>query len=178
MPTPASLTPSTQTPYLTPAEFLKRYDARSIGDRVKDDGTRADPTALLTDANLQALINQASGMFESAILKGNRYVVADLQALLTASPANVAVDYIRGVVADLTLWLIYNRRPSADRPVPKQCELALTVLEQLSAGYRIFGLQEKMNAALRVPIVNPLTGVVAPRSFDPITSRASRIFPE
>ena len=42
----------TVTSYANGTDFLARYDARLIGDLVRDDGTRENPATLPTNTNL------------------------------------------------------------------------------------------------------------------------------
>ena len=167
MPTPLT----SATPYCSATDFVKRYDVRSIGDRLGDVGIRVDATSVLTDTNLAALLLQASGMVEEACLRGRRYTPTDLQSLTGSG-----LERLRGLVADLALWLIYNRRPDPTRPIPSQCQTASNTLELLASGYRIFSLGEHADAGKEIKVISPTTGEVSPRSSLPLTQRASRLF--
>jgi len=167
------------TSYCSAAEFVKRYDVRSIGDRLGDTGVRVDATSALTDPNLAVLLRQASGMVEEACFRGRRYTPDDLTTLLlsgTPPGTSAGADRLRGLVADLTLWLVYNRRPDPTRPIPSQCQLAHNTLELLATGYRIFSLSEFADAGKEIKVINPTIGEVSPRSSLPLTERANRLF--
>jgi hypothetical protein len=104
-----SLTPLTSpTPYLTPAQFLTRYDQRFIGELCSDSGSPVSPANLLTDPNLAAALADASSFFESCVRVGGRYEPADLNALLAAG--GVGGNLIQRLVADLTLQYLRRRR--------------------------------------------------------------------
>jgi phage gp36-like protein len=128
---------SNASSYASGADFLQRYDARTIAQLVRDDSTQETIGSLPNDANLLTALQDASGMVESAVLVGNKYIPTDLTTL-TGNSAN----FLKRLVCDLVI----RRRPYIDRPVPPQYEEALAWLERLRDGERVFGLQEVMNA--------------------------------
>lgn len=150
--TPVSAT----TPYITVAEFLDRYDLRTIGQLMHDDdtlpmsGDNINLTALLAELEntgtapgrrLYAILQDASGKLESSALAGERYTPEDLQAL-TGNQA----EYLKRLVADLAVRTCYERRPTLFGPPPTQSQEADAVLNAIAAGTMIFGLQEVMDA--------------------------------
>jgi hypothetical protein len=173
MSTPVSPT----TPYCTASDFIKRYDVRSIGDRLQDAGVRVDSGSILADQNMAALLLQASGMLESALLRGQRYKIADIQLLVAGSLGSPTTggEFVKGLVADLTLYLIYNRR--VNTPMPRPAMVALETITALSGGERIFALDEAATAGMSIPIVAPNANQpVAPVLPVPITQRALDFF--
>lgn len=141
---------SSSEPYVSASDFLKRYDARTIGQLMSDESPagRTPTVDELTNANtvpggrLSELLKDASGMLEIALLKGGRYTIADLEAL-TANQA----AFIKRVVGDLALGLCYQRRPATDTPIPTQTQVAMNVLDMLANGDRILGLQGAIDAS-------------------------------
>lgn len=132
--------------YCTVAQFLQSYDVRTVGQLLSDTNvayTVTDINNIGSTANLTllALLQKASGMLESACLLGNRYAPADLSGLTGNS-----AQFLAGLVADLAMWLLWNRRPDRKTPIPAQASVALDWLESLRTGDRIFGTQEAMNA--------------------------------
>lgn len=162
-------------PYLTPAEFVVRVDARAIGDRLKDDGTRVAAGSLASDPNLAVLLMQASGMVEAALTRGGRYTPGDSQnpgdlTLLTGN----SKELLKGLVAGLTLMLIYNRRPDPTRPFGPTIDWAMKTLQALEDGVLVFGIVESQQAGYRLPVLTP-TGT-APTLQQTVTQGASRFF--
>ena len=73
--------------YATPSDWITRTDVRRLGDLANDTGVRATPTQLLTHARILAVLDDAAGLIDSAIMAGGRYSPADLAALGTNSLA-------------------------------------------------------------------------------------------
>lgn len=129
--------------YLTVDEFLKRKDWRTVADFVSDADVRVTQSSLTSDANLQAVLDDAAGMVEAACLAGNRYQPADLAAL-----TGVAKAFRDRLIADLAMGLLIERRPDKKTPLPQSFERALAELEDLRFGKWIFGLKETQDAGL------------------------------
>lgn len=136
MPTPNSSAAS----LLTPAEFLKRADANTVGQLCSDTKTPVDPVSLLTNPVLQAALDDAQGDVEAYCLKGNYYQPADLAAL-----TGVGQKRLFRLLARLALGYLYERRPNF-APVSPQAAQAREDLEALSRGEQIFGLAETQAA--------------------------------
>lgn len=101
----------TTTSYATGAEFLARYDARLIGDLVRDDGQQEDAGSLPIHTNLLTALNDAYGQIVAAMVYGNRYTLAQLD------PANLSVpslSFLKRLNCDLALILIKRRRGRFD----------------------------------------------------------------
>lgn len=162
-------TPNSQpSSYLAPSDFLVRYDARTVGDLCSDTGTRVTPAALLTNPNLQAALDDASGEVESAVLIGNRYQPGDLAGL-----TGVSQKYLWRIIGVLAMAHLVQRRPDLKRPLPPQYDKVLLELESLRQGERIFALQEVQNAGLG-SAYQELAGDVEAR--DLIVTQARRFF--
>lgn len=144
MPTPVTAS----TPYITAANFLKRYDWRTIIQLMSDDDIGEMERAPLLDSttteggNLYEILKDASGELETAVLVGGRYSIADLQAL-----TNNQLAYIGRIVADTAIGKCYQRRPDLFGPPPQQAQVAANVLNALASGERIFGLQDQIDAS-------------------------------
>ncbi len=119
--------------YLTGAEFLQRYDARTVGDLVQDTGARVT-TNLATDTNLLAMIADASGWVESACYVGNRYTSADLTALTGSSAA-----LLKRLVADISFAFLRQRRGYDLEQFPLVQE-SFNMLDRLRLGERVFDI--------------------------------------
>jgi hypothetical protein len=130
--------------YLPVAEFLKGKDVNTVGDLCGDDGNRVPAANLPTDKNLAAMLVRASGFFESAVFRGERYALADLLALPVGSPSQ---GLMYQIISDVTMALLFERRPTlaSDPDVMKRSEAWLTAL---SNGDMIFAFQEVAKAGI------------------------------
>lgn len=132
------------TPYCTSAQFVQRWDTRSVGRLLSDTNTALTSTEVLASTLLAELLKEASGEVELGCFRGERYSIDDLVALVGTN----AGKKLAGLVADLTMWRLYDRRPDREGTVPPRCEAALKVLEQLADGELIFGLVNQGRAGV------------------------------
>lgn len=122
----------TATAYATPADLLKRYDARSVGDLVNDAGSRQTPTQILTDPNVLACLDDGAAYINAAAIVGNRYTIAQLQALTGVDAAML----IR-LNCDLTFGYLVLRRGNDPRQLQSFVD-AEKILGLLREGQLIF----------------------------------------
>lgn len=120
--------------YATPSDLLARYDARVLGDVVGDNNLRIDSTALLTNVNVQAALDDASGMINSAVLVAQKYSPLDLAAMTGVDKALLLRH-----VCNLAYGLLTMRR---GLPVDKldQFKMSMEALDKLRSGERVFGV--------------------------------------
>lgn len=64
--------------YATNQQMIVRYDARRLGQLVRDDGTVVSQTDLLGDPILSAVLDDASGLVDMVARTGERYSTDDL----------------------------------------------------------------------------------------------------
>jgi phage gp36-like protein len=130
--------------YANPSQMSARYDVRRLGQLVRDDGTTAGPAQLATDANLQAALDDGSGMIDAACLQGGRYLPTDLTGL-----AGTAQAFLIRLNCDLAYGYLVGRRgfttADAQAAAPGYTE-ALRVLEALRQGELIFNVAAAINA--------------------------------
>lgn len=130
--------------YATPAQLLQRYDARTVGDLASDTGIRIDPASLLSDANVQAALDDASGEIEAALLQGKRYSVADLAGLT----GNTQKHLIR-ITCQIAFWMLWERRPYVEDQTRDDAESkAKKSLERLRRGEAVFDIEGPKDAGL------------------------------
>ena len=154
MSTPASGTVA----YATPADMVTRYDVRSLGKLLSDNGAEMTATQVQNSAVLTTLLQQASGLIESACVVGQRYQINptasppinDLAAL-TGNSQQLLV----GLVCDLAYWYVWARRPHRERKseLPATVELAFDWLDKIRAGEAIFGILENIQASTPTDLV-------------------------
>lgn len=131
-------------PYATPADLLKRFDARTLGDLAADDGKRIVPSALLSDANVASALDDASGEIEAALLQGARYSALDLTNLTGNSK-----QYLARICCEIAFGLLWRRRPWADDQQRLEAiKRADEHLERLRKGERVFDIVAVEQAGL------------------------------
>jgi len=138
------LTPiSGNSSYCTAAQFLQRYDWRTVGDYLSDQNQRITRPDQINNTILADLLSEASGEFEIRLMRGGRYAPGDIQSL-----QGNALQLVAGIVAGWTMFLIWSRRPGrfADHRLPLGAELALQKMEQLGTGELILPFQETADA--------------------------------
>lgn len=155
-------------PYATSSQFLERYDRRRVGELCRDNNTSATTGEIVSpDAVVLAMLNDASGMIDSAVRAGRRYSTSDLAAL----PTNSNYLLVR-LCCDLAYGLLVARRGynATDQfAMSPLYTAALQTLEQLRNGERVFVTDGAMDAGL------PTTAVIG-RDINHITAEASRHF--
>lgn len=122
--------------FLSNTNFLTRYDSRTIGDLVSDDGTRTSAGSLANDANLETALEDASGEILSAAMRGERYSEADLAGL-----TGNGLAFLERLTADLAIYFLVLRRGKNLAEYP-QATRARETLDLLEKGKRIFAIDE------------------------------------
>src|SRR5438552_4065476 len=120
---------SSAVSYLAAAEFLKRCDYNTVGMLCSDNGQPLDPNALLTNTNLQAALQGASGELEAACLPAKRYQPTDLAAL-----TGVSATYRDDVLTGLVIPRLYSRRPGPIEQWKHWIERAERAIKDLREG--------------------------------------------
>lgn len=140
-------TSSSASAYASAADMLLRYDARSIGDLCTrtDPPVRVTPTNLLTDTVLAEALKDASGMVEAAVMTGQQHSPAALAAL--AASDTVGARFLKRLVCDLTMGLLFLGRPDRTGEVPASYVRAEEVLQEIRSGQQVFGLLDQQEAA-------------------------------
>lgn len=122
--------------YCTATDLLKRYDARIIGDLIGDNNARVEAASIVSDPNVQAALDDASGMINSAILVAQKYTSLQLAALTGADQA-----FLVRLVCNLAFGLLTIRR-GLPKDKLEQYEEALETLKMLRSGERVFAVPE------------------------------------
>lgn len=143
---------SSQTSFITTAQFLNRKDWRAVAQLVMDDGTQATEGSLASNANLEAILMESSGEVESALVASLRYTSADLQAV-----NGISSSYLQGIVADIAMWNLFGRRPAQEPPemVTMKKDDAWRRIDSLRNGETILAFVEVQEAG--VPINEYMT---------------------
>jgi hypothetical protein len=165
--------------YCTPQQMVHRYDARTIGQYLSDDGIKLTVDEVLASPILSELLQEASGELETALLRGGRYTPADLGNL-----TGNGLEMLAGMVAGYAMFLIWDRRPGrfSDHQLPLRAQIAVDKFQDLATGHRILPFQEAADAgrihheveAARKVFDRRLCAVIAIRSFG---LRGNEMFP-
>jgi len=156
--------------YATPADLVKRYDWRTIGDLASDTGSQIAQGSIATDANVLACLADASGEIDSAVLSGGMYTATDLLAL----SGNGLAKLIR-LTCQIAIVFLYERRPLLDPETAKAYrEMNNDALERLRKGENVFDVAANIAAGL--PSVDgPST--IDFNNLNLIRDRASKYYP-
>jgi|SRR5579859_733227 len=144
--------PPTSTSFAAPSDVLARFDQRVIGDLVEDLGLNVSTPALLSDPNLQTVLNDASGEIVAACITNGHYTTANLFALASSGLPSGSL-LIRLTCALALSWLLGRRFYNEDeisKKIPDN-KWAFERLEMLKNGQRVFEL----------PAANAQSGVMA-----------------
>ncbi len=140
---------SSATGYASADDVLVHCDWRPLAQLCADKETNETPLTraqLLLDTNFLAAIRLASGIIETATLKGERYSPTDLAALTGSS-----LELLKWMVAKLTEGTLIQRRPNNGYTLPDAWQAITGVggwLDQLAAGEKVFGFAETADAGL------------------------------
>lgn len=135
--------------YATPAELLARYDARTLGQLVRDDGRQATESELTTSTRVQAALDDASGEIDAALLVGGRYRPSDLAKLKGNA---------KSMLVRLTCWIamrhLWGRRPYLEDPAKDEAEnQARKMLTALRKGELMFAVDEDDALHASLPVM-------------------------
>lgn len=160
------------TAFATPADMLIRYDARTLGDLCSDSGVRLQESELTANAKLIALLSSATGQIKSAVLRGERYKVEDLEALTGESLA-----YLVDLTCRIAFWLLWQRKPYADDQQRLEAKKAYDEsLELLQNGSHVFEITSAMDAG--TPHVETVTRTEIANNWNLVADRCrGRFFP-
>ena len=134
--------------YCTPAQIIERFDSRTIGQLLADDGTEIEPVDLIGNVVLQNHLQSASGRIEAALIMGNRYLISDLQAIARIDPFVTPEDplannsaWLIQLCAEITFSTLWRRRPWDEGDVGDTIgKAAEEELERLRSGQLVFNL--------------------------------------
>jgi phage gp36-like protein len=124
--------------YATPADLMARFDARTLGQLVRDDSRQATETELRESIVVQAALDDASGEIDAALIVGGRYKPSQL-AELTGN----AKSYLVRIACWIAMRHLWGRRPYLEDPAKDEAEnQARKALASLRKGEAIFILDE------------------------------------
>ena len=129
--------------YASITDLITRRDKRLIGELMGDMNDTPTDAELLASTTLEALLVDASGQVESAMLSGKRYEPADLESLTGNS-----LGFLKKIVCTIAMADLYERRPGYHMEQAKAyTELAQAYLKSLRNGENLFNLDSHASAA-------------------------------
>ncbi len=159
MSTPAS----GDSAYATIAQFLTRYDVRTVSQLLSDTNKPLTPAQVGASTDLTELLQECSGEVEASCTVGGRYLIdptATPPINDLASLTGNSQKYLVGLVCTLCMGKLYDRRPDRKSEEPKSCEAARKKLEAMEEGKAVFGILEN---ALAGTLNNSID---SPRTYD------------
>ena len=129
--------------YATAADFILRYDAKIVGDLVRDDGVTEDEDDLASNDALTAILSSASGVLNAAALQGERYTTATLAAL-----TGDAAAFLKTIVCDIAFVQLWQRKPypQYNDLVKASAERCDQWLERIRGGAWVFDVDANKDA--------------------------------
>ena len=114
--------------YATAQQWFERHDVRLINQLVSnDDNVTVSRIDLLTNDNVVALLNDASGEMDAALLTAGLYQSADLSGLT----GNALFHRIR-ICVDIAMSLAFGRRPGHEPELAGQPQPYLALLRAVT----------------------------------------------
>lgn len=128
--------------YASVTDLITRHDKRTIGELMKDDDEVPTDAEILASTTLAAVLEDASGQVESAMLCGKRYLPADLAALTGNS-----LGLLKKIVCTIALAELYDRRPGYHlEHATAYSQRAKEYLEDLRTGKNLFNMSDEKPA--------------------------------
>lgn len=131
--------------YATSNDMQTRYDVRSLAEMVSDTDAAVAVDDLDTDPILAAVLDDASGEIDAALLTGGRYLPSQLEALT----GNAAAHLIR-LTCTLAICFLRKRRPGGFQSDIQQNEAdekwAQDRLDRLARGIDVFDVGTLLSA--------------------------------
>ena len=137
-------------------DMTARYDERTIGDLLSDDGTRVSPSVFPTNDKLNAALDATSGEIRAHLLRGQRYSQTDLDNLTGDD-----LEYLKDITCQGTFWRLYRRKPYQDKDQHNEArDQYKEILASLRRGDEVFaGVTDDIEAGR--PKVDTVTRVQA-----------------
>jgi phage gp36-like protein len=130
--------------YATPADLRQRYDVRTLGDLASDDDHRVHEIDIDDNDNILTALADASGEIDAALLQGERYTKADLEALTGES-----LSLLKRICCQLAYWYLWERRTWTDDDRYEMArDRGRKALERLRRGEVVFDLDHAKDAGL------------------------------
>lgn len=168
--------------YATAADMINRYDVRTLGDIVSDDGTRVASGGLAADAKMLAALSSATGKVKAAILRAERYTASQITNMMDSGHADYSAEgtaYLVDIVCAVAFWNLWRRKPYTDSQQAARKaarEEAEGYLKELSSGESVLDIPAALDSG--TPKVATITKSEIETEFDLFVDRArGRFYP-
>lgn len=139
--------------YASSTDMTARFDSREIGDLLSDSGTPVDEGDFGDNSKLTAILDDASGEIDAALLVANRYLPADLSGLTGNSLA-----HLKRITCEIAMRLLLGRRPAYNPELLESMEKRVNgLLDRLRKGENVFNLADQKDAG--TPTIGGLSTV-------------------
>lgn len=161
--------------FATANDMAVRYDVRTLGDLLSDDGHAVSAQELNNNDYLKTLLLEATGEIKAALLRSQRYTSDELDAVISAG--SDTAEYLKGICCELTFWKIWERKPYVDAQQRLQAkQFTRDTLESLRTG--AFSLDVSRHQEAGTPKTDTVSSVVIQRDWGLFTDQArTRHFP-
>ena len=131
--------------YADADDLVSRFDARVIGDAAADDGDTIAESDLSSDTRVTAALSTGSGQINAAVTQGNRYLVADLEALTGDD-----LEYLKDLVCRLAYIHLASRKmyQQENENLTAMREAVNGQLKFLREGFWVFGVTTAKDAGV------------------------------
>lgn len=157
--------------YASGSDLTTRYDIDLIGDLATDGREELDRSAVANHPTVLAVLEDASGEIEAALLAGGRYTVSQLGSI-----TGNTLNHLKRITCAVAISLLLERRPSERYQELAQAyaKTARAHLQELMAGKNVFGLTEQIEAGA---IDTQTITVEDVSALNSLPTRMSRYFP-
>lgn len=156
--------------YASATDLTARFDSREIGDLLSDSGTPVDEGDFGSNTKLTAILDDASGEIDAALLVANRYLPADLSGLTGNSLA-----HLKRITCEIAMRLLLGRRPAYNPDLLESMEKRVNgLLERLRKGENVFNLSDQKDAG--TPSIDGLSTVEI-RDLNLLRDRTRNYYP-
>lgn len=121
-----------------PTDLVARFDVRTLGDLVNDEGQRISEGELLSHPRVVEALSASYGKLKTYVLRGNRYSEADLAGLTGDDLAA-----LKDLVCMLAFMWLHRRRHwvKISDAMKHEMEMVKSALEALGSGEQIFNVE-------------------------------------
>jgi len=143
--------------YATADDMRARFDERSLAEIVSDNDTSVALGDLATDTNMQAALDDATGMVDASLLMGQQYTPTDLASLTGTSLALL----VRLTCTQALIFLRQRRGYVADQDsMEREQKWIDDVLQRLKRGANVFNITATLESGVAS------REIVTPRAVD------------
>lgn len=98
-------------------DMTARYDSRTLGDLLADDGTRVTTGNMAANTRMLAALKSATGRMKAALLRAERYTISDITNMQDSGHADYDEDsseYLKTLTCSVAFWEIWRAKPQRD----------------------------------------------------------------